>query len=94
MADLLSLVIRGKEEKTMISILNVRVSGLESTLSCNNTRIGELGSQMTSRISESDVATEEKESTEGRPHFCKDSASLSLEQVQSQGPQLGEGEAA
>lgn len=39
-ADLLSLAIRGVEAMTRTSILEVRIGGLESTLSSNSTHIG------------------------------------------------------
>lgn len=76
MADLLSLVIRGVEEMSRSSILEGRIRTLESTLSPNITRIGELKWPLASKTSELDVATAELKSTRRRLRFAEYADSL------------------
>lgn len=56
-ADLLSLAIRGVEAMRRASIVEVRVSGLDSTLLSTSTRIGELEPGLPSKTSEVNAAT-------------------------------------
>lgn len=58
-ADLLSLAIHSLEVMIRTSIPKGYVSALESILSCNMTRIGQLESQLASKSSESHAVAEE-----------------------------------
>lgn len=93
-ADLPSLAIRCVEVMNRASILEVRVDFLESAWSSNNTRIGELESQISSKSSELDVATAELESIERLPRFAEDAVGPLRKQIQNQAPQLGKVEVA
>lgn len=70
---------------TKKSILEVRIGGLESILSCNHMHIGELEPELASRSLELDAATKELEPTKIRSRFAKNAVSHMHVQGQSQG---------
>lgn len=57
-ADLLPLAIRNIPEMRLAAILEVLFEALDSRLSFNNTRIGELESRLALKNSEFDAATD------------------------------------
>lgn len=63
-------------------------------MSFSNARIGELESQLSSKISKFDETAARLVSTKLRLRIAEDAVSLMLEQVESQEPQICEAEAA
>lgn len=93
LTDLMSLVIRSVEPISRASIVPVGIYDLESMLSSNNTRIGELESQILSKNSELDAVLAELRSDKLRLCFAEGAVIFIREQVQYQGHQLRKVEA-
>lgn len=85
-AVLLPLLIRGVDIMSKTSILELCEGASVSTLFSNNTRIGKMEWQISSKISEADEAVAELESFKRGICFVKHNASPMWDQVQSQGP--------
>lgn len=66
------MAIRSEEPMSLLSIREVRLDALESTLSCTSTSIGELKSQAVSKNSVLDAAAEWIELPERRLRFAEE----------------------
>lgn len=75
------------EEIIKASTLEVCLGAMESTLSTDNVRIGELESQFASKNPEFDAAAAELERIKRHPRFGKDAGRIKSDQLQSQGHQ-------